>query len=95
MQREEALNRQAWQQYRSWRRITSGVLRSGIGAVQCGTCRVCSESMPHFDAQECRQYLHQVMASFGNPGKEVVMAVNHSGLQRTGKLAAPLDHYDG
>jgi len=32
--REEALKRQAWVRYRSWSRLTSGVLLSVIGAVQ-------------------------------------------------------------
>jgi hypothetical protein len=32
--REEALKRQAWRGYRSWSRVTSGVLLSVIGAVQ-------------------------------------------------------------
>jgi hypothetical protein len=34
IKREEALKREAWQRYRSWSRITSGVLLSIIGAVQ-------------------------------------------------------------
>jgi hypothetical protein len=38
--REETLKRQAWVQYRSWSRITSGVLLSVIGAVQYGTSKV-------------------------------------------------------
>ena len=37
IKREETLKRQAWVQYRSWSRITSGVLLSVIGAVQYGT----------------------------------------------------------
>jgi len=32
--REEALKRQAWRGERSWSRVTSGVLRSVLGAVQ-------------------------------------------------------------
>jgi hypothetical protein len=40
IKREEALKRQAWGQYRSWSRITSGVLLSVIGAVQYGTSKV-------------------------------------------------------
>ena len=55
IKREEALKRQAWLQYRSWSRITSGVLRSVIGAVQYGTSQVFSKIVPHFDAQELRQ----------------------------------------
>jgi hypothetical protein len=34
IKREETLKRQAWLQYRSWSRITSGVVLSVIGAVQ-------------------------------------------------------------
>jgi hypothetical protein len=50
--REEALKRRAWGQYRAWTRITSGVLLSVIGAVQYGTSKVFSKIVPHFDAQE-------------------------------------------
>jgi hypothetical protein len=50
--REESLKRHAWVQYRSWSRITSGVLLSVIGAVQYGTSKVFSKIVPHFDAQE-------------------------------------------
>jgi hypothetical protein len=45
MKREEALKRQAWTQYRTWSRITSGVLLSVIGAVQYGTSRVFSKGL--------------------------------------------------
>ena len=38
--REEALKRHAWGRYRSWSRVTSGVLLSVIGAVQYGTSKV-------------------------------------------------------
>jgi hypothetical protein len=65
IKREEALKRQAWTQYRTWSRITSGVLLSVIGAVQYGTSRVFYKSVPHFAAQELRPYLHQVMKVFG------------------------------
>src|SRR4029453_8891062 len=64
IKREETLKRQAWLQYRSWSRITSGVLLSVIGAVQYGTSKVFYKIVPHFDAQELRQYIHQVMAAF-------------------------------
>jgi hypothetical protein len=40
IKREEALKRQAWLQYRTWSRITSGVLLSVIGAVHYGTSKV-------------------------------------------------------
>src|SRR5438552_3551015 len=40
IKRDESLKRQAWVRYRSWRRITSGVLLSVIGAVQYGTSKV-------------------------------------------------------
>ena len=52
--REEALKRQAWSSYRSWSRITSGVLLSIIGAVQYGTSKVFYKIVPHFDAQGLR-----------------------------------------
>ena len=34
IRREESLKRQAWVRYRSWSRVTSGVLLSVLGAVQ-------------------------------------------------------------
>ena len=93
--REEALKRQAWGRYRSWRRITSGVLLSVIGAVQYGTSEVFYKIVPHFDAQELRQYLHQVMATFSKMGKEVVMVVDRRGIHRAHRLETTFDHYDG
>jgi hypothetical protein len=60
--RDEALKRQVWRRYRSWSRVPSGVLLSVIGAVQYGTSKVFYKIVPHFDAQELRQYLHQVIA---------------------------------
>ncbi len=51
--------------------------------------------MPHFDAQELRQYLHQVMAAFRHTEKEVVMVVDRSGIHRAHKLDATLDHDPG
>jgi transposase len=95
IKREEALKRQAWLPYRAWSRITSGVLLSVIGAVQYGTSKVFSKVVPHFDAQELRQYIHQVMAPFRTTGKEVVMVVDRSGIHRAHKLDATLDHYQG
>ena len=95
IKQEERRKRQAWLQYRSWSRITSGVLLSVIGAVQYGTSKVFYKIVPHFDAQELRQYLHQVMAVFSKTGKEVVMVVDRSGIHRAHKLDTTLDHYDG
>jgi hypothetical protein len=37
---EESRKRPAWVRYHSWSRVTSGVLRSVIGAVQSGTSKV-------------------------------------------------------
>jgi DDE superfamily endonuclease len=95
MKRAESLKRQAWVQYRSWSRMSSGVLLSVIGAVQYGTSKVFYKIVPHFDAQELRQYLHQVMATFSKTGKEVVMVVDRSGIHRAHTLDATLDHYQG
>jgi hypothetical protein len=93
IKREESVKRQAWVQYRSWSRVTSGVLLSVMGAVQYGTSKVFYKIVPHFDAQELRQYLHQVMATFRKTSKEVVMVVDRSGIHRARKLDATLDHY--
>jgi hypothetical protein len=93
LKREEALKRQAWVRYRSWSRSTSGVLLSVLGAVQYGTSKVFYKVVPHFDAQELRQYIHQVMATFRTTGKEVVMVVDRSGIHRAHKLDATLEHY--
>ena len=90
--RAENLKRQAWLQYHAWSRITSGVLLSVIGAVHYGTSKVFSTIVPHFDAQELRQYLHQVMATFSKTGKEVVMVVDRSGIHRAHKLDTPFAH---
>ena len=95
IKRAESLKRQAWLQYRTWSRITSGVLLSVIGAVQYGPSKVFSKIVPHFDAQERRQYIHQVMAAFSKTGKEVVMVVDRSGSHRAHKLAATFDPYQG
>jgi transposase len=93
IKRDESLKRQTWGRYRSWSRITSGVLLSVIGAVQYGTSKVFYKIVPHFDAQELRQSIHQVMATFRKTGKEVVMVVDQSGLHRAHKLASTLNHY--
>jgi len=82
IKREESLKRQAWVRSRSWSCVTSGVLLRVIGAVQYGTSKVFYKIVPHFDAQELRQYLHQVMATFRTTGKEVVMVVDRSGIHR-------------
>jgi transposase len=80
-------------QYRSWSRVTSGVLLSVVGAVQYGTSKVFYKIVPHFDAQELRQYIHQVMATCRKTDKEVVMVVDRSGIHRAHKLDATLEHY--
>jgi hypothetical protein len=59
------------------------------------TLQVFYKIVPHFDAQELRQYLHQVMATFSTIGKEVVMVVDRSGIHRAHKLDATLDHSQG
>jgi transposase len=93
--REESRKRHAWVQYRSWSRITSGVLLSVLGAVQYGTSKVFSTIVPHFAAQELRQSLHHVMATFSKTGKQVVMVVDRSGIHRAHTLDTTFDHYDG
>ena len=95
IKRAESLKRQVWLQHRSWSRIPRGVLLSVIGAVQYGTSRVIYKIVPHFDAQEFRQYLHQVMATFRKAKTEVVMVVDRSGIHRAHKLGTTLDHYQG
>ena len=95
IKREASSKRQAWLQYRTWSRSTSGGLLNVIGALQYGTSQVFYKIVPHFDAQELRQYLHQVMATFSKTDKEVVMVVDRSGIHRAHKLDATLDHYHG
>jgi transposase len=90
---EEALKRQAWRRYRSWSRVTRGVLLSVIGAVQYGTTKVFYKVVPHFETEGFRQYIHQIMALFGHTGKEVVMVVDRSGIHRAHKLASTLAHW--
>jgi DDE superfamily endonuclease len=91
----ESGKRQTWLQYRAWSRITSGVLLSVIGAVQYGPSKVCDKIVPHFAAQELRQYIHQVLAAFSTTGKAVVMVVDRRGIHRAHTLDATLDHYHG
>ena len=89
--REESLQRQAWVRSRSWSRITSGVFLRVMGAVQYGTAKVFSPIVPHFEAQEWRQDIHQVMATFQKTEQEVVMVVDRSGIHRAHKLDTTLD----
>ena len=93
IKREEALKRQAWMCYRSWSRVTRGVLLSVLGAVQYGTSKVCYKIVPHFETEGFRHYIHQVMALFGGTGKQVVMVVDRSGLHRAHKRASTLAHW--
>jgi hypothetical protein len=93
IKREEALKRQAWGRYRSGSRVPSGVLLSVIGAVQYGTSQVFYKSVPQFDTEGFRQYIHQVMARFRHTGKEVVMVADRSGSHRAHKLASTLTHW--
>ena len=51
IKRDESLKRHAWLRYRSWSRITIGVLLSVIGAVQYGTSEVLYTIVPHFAAR--------------------------------------------
>jgi len=95
IKREEARKRQVWTQHRAWSRISSGVLLHVIGAVQYGTSKVFYKIVPHFDAQDLRQYIPQVMATFRPTKKEVVMVVDRSGLHRAHQLDATFDHYHG
>ena len=93
IKRNESLKRQAWVRYRSWSRVTSGVLLSVIGAVQYGTSKVFYKIVPHFDTEGLRHYIHQVMALFRHTGKEVVMVADRSGIHRAKKLASTLTHW--
>lgn len=93
IKREESLKRQAWVRYRSWSRVTSGVLLSVLGAVQYGTSKVFYTVVPQCDAEGFRQYIHQVMATFRTTGKEVVMVVDRSGIHRAHTLASTRAHW--
>jgi len=93
LKRDEARKRQAWVRYRSWSRITSGVLLSVLGAVQYGTSKVFYKIVPHCDAHALRPYIHQVIVTFRNTGKEVVLVVDRSGIHRAHKPDMTLHHY--
>ena len=93
--REESRKRQAWLQYRAWRRITRGVLLNVIGAVHYGPSKVCYKIVPPVDAQELRHYGQPVMATCSKTGQEVVMVVDRSGSPRAHKLDATLAHDHG
>ena len=75
--------------------MTSGVLRSVMGAVQYGTAKVFSTSVPHWEAQALRHYRHHVRATFSTTKQEVVMVVDRRGIHRAHKLDAALDHDHG
>jgi transposase len=91
----EACKRQAWHQYHTWDRIKDGVLLTLMSAVQYGTSKVFYKLVPHFDALEFRQYLHQLMATFSHTGKEVVLVVDRSGIHRAHKLTPTLERWAG
>lgn len=91
--RDESLKRQAWVRYRSWSRVTSGVLLSIIGAVQYGTSKVFYKIVPPCDTEGLRHYIQQVMALFRHTGKEVVMVADRSGIHRAKKLVSTLPHW--
>jgi hypothetical protein len=63
-----------------------------IGAVQDGTATVFSKIVPHCAAQEWRQYIHHVMATFQKTEQEGVRVVDRSGMHRAHQLDATLDH---
>ena len=92
---QESGKRRVWVRQRSWSRITAGVLLHVIGAVQYGTSRLLYKIVPHFDSQDFRQYIPQVMATFSKTDKEVVMVVDRSGIHRAHKLASTLEHWHG
>jgi hypothetical protein len=66
-----------------------------MGAVQYGTAKVCYTIVPHFDAQELRQDIHPVLATFRKPDQEIVMVVDRSGSHRAHKLDSTFDPYHG
>lgn len=90
---QERLKRQAWQRCRSWSRMTSSVLLDVIGAVQYGTSRVFYTIVPHFDANEFRQYIPQVLRIVGPTEKKGVLVVDRSGMHHARKLTSTLEHY--
>ena len=45
--------------------MASGVLLSVIGAVQYGTSNVFFKVVPHFEAHDFRQFIHQIMQALG------------------------------
>ena len=93
MNAQERRKRQAWQQHRRWSRLPSGVLREVMGAVQYGTSRVFYKIVPHFDANEFRQYIHQGMRLLGATQQKGVLVVDRSGMHRARTLASTRDHY--
>jgi DDE domain/DDE superfamily endonuclease len=95
IKRDASLTRPAGLQDRSWSRLTSGGLRSVIGAVQDGTSQVFSQIVPHFDPAALRQSMHHVMPIFGQTDTEGMMVVDRSGIQRAKQLASTLAHEAG
>ena len=74
-------------------RVTSGVLRSVLGAVQYGTSKVFYKIVPHLETEGLRQYIHQVIALLSPTDKEVVIGADYSSLHRAKKLASTLTHW--
>ena len=91
LKRHASRKRPAWGQYRSWSRVTSGVVLRVIGAVPYGTSKGFSTIVPHFAAQELRHYLQQGMATFRNAGQDGVRGVDRSGMHRAHKLDTTWD----
>ena len=69
-----------------------GWFTEGFDTADLKEAHVFYKLVPHFDANEFRQYLHQVMHTFGATQKKVVMVVDRSGIHRARKLAPTLDH---
>ena len=86
--RDEACKRHAWVALAPGAGSPAGCC-SVYWAVQYGTAKVFYKIVPHFDAQELRQYIHQVMATFRKTEKEVVMVVDRSGIHRAHKVDGP------
>jgi len=65
--REESRKRQTWLPYRSWSRITSGVLLSVIGAVQYLPIRSIDFYYPEFQAANVRMFRDKSKMCFLEP----------------------------
>jgi transposase len=90
---QEKKKRQEWCQYRSWSRVTCGVLLCVVGIVQYLTSKVLFKIVPHFDGKEFKQFLYQIIHCYKNENKKIVMILDLSWIHKAKTLKSFLALY--